>query len=59
MQGTGIWVLGGIIAILGIVGLLFASHAEEGPIYTIGLMVFAGAILADLWLVKQSFDRTA
>jgi hypothetical protein len=59
MQGTGIWVMGAIMAILGLVGLLLASHAEDGPMYIVGLIFFLFAVLFDFWLVKQSFDRPA
>ena len=59
MQGTGIWAVGGIMAILGIVGLILAAHAEDGPMYLVGLVFFLFTILFDLWLVKQSFDRAA
>ena len=59
MQGTGIWAVGGIMAILGIVGLILAAHAEDGAMYLVGLVFFLFTILFDLWLVKQSFDRAA
>ena len=57
MQGTGIWVLGGLIGLLGIVGLLLAAHAADGPMYIVGLVFFAFAVLFDGWLIKQSYDR--
>ena len=59
MQGTGIWVLGGLVGIIGIVGLLLAAHAEEGPIYIVGLIVFGLAIAVDGWLIKRGYDRAA
>jgi hypothetical protein len=59
MKGTGIWIVGGMIGVLGIIGLLVAAHAEDTPMYLVGIIFFLFAVLFDAWLVKQSFDRAA
>ncbi|MGE0725072.1 MAG: hypothetical protein AB7O45_11900 [Alphaproteobacteria bacterium] len=57
MTGTGTFTLGGLIAILGIVGLFLAANAHDPQMYVVGLIVAAFAVLFDFWLIKRWFDR--
>ena len=57
MQGTGIWLLGTLIGLLGLIGLLLAAHAVDGAMYVVGLLFFLFAVSFDGWLIKQSYDR--
>jgi hypothetical protein len=57
MEGTGNWILGGFVAILGLVGLSFAAHAVDGAIYYAGLMVFVFAVLFIMAQLKYHFDQ--
>lgn len=52
----GPWITGGAAALLGIAGLLGASHAD-GTARIMGLMLFVLAILLDFVLVKHAFDK--
>jgi hypothetical protein len=56
MEGTGKWVAGGAVAILGIIGLFLASGAGDRGIYLFGLALFAFAIFYVFALIKQGFD---
>jgi UDP-N-acetylmuramyl pentapeptide phosphotransferase/UDP-N-acetylglucosamine-1-phosphate transferase len=57
MEGTGAWILGGLIAMLGLIGLYFASHAVDGAIYYTGLLVFVFSVLFVMAQVKHHFDQ--
>ena len=59
MQGTGNWILGGLIAIFGIVGLFVSSGAgtEQPVAYFGGLAFFIFAMLFILLLIKRGFDH--
>lgn len=53
---NGVWLLGGAATILGIAGLLGASHAH-GAAQTMGILLFVFAVLLDFLLIKHSYDR--
>ncbi|HVM80292.1 MAG TPA: hypothetical protein VMU06_14810 [Stellaceae bacterium] len=50
------WILGLVLAFLGIVGLFLASGAYDIGMYFFGLALFAFAVLFNFWLVKKHFD---
>ena len=50
------WILGLVLAFLGIVGLFLASGAYDVGMYFFGLALFAFAVLFNFWLVKKHFD---
>jgi len=50
------WILGLVLAFLGIVGLFLASGAYDIGMYFFGLALFVFAVLFDFWLVKKHFD---
>ena len=56
MDGTGRWIAGGVVAILGVIGLFLAAGAADRGIYLFGLALFAFAILYVFALIKQGFD---
>lgn len=53
---NGTWLLGGAATALGIAGLLGASHAH-GAGQTMGILLFAFAVLLDFLLIKHTFDK--
>jgi hypothetical protein len=58
MDGTGRWVAGGLVAMLGVIGLFFAAGADDRGIYLFGLALFAFAMFYVFALIKQSFDAS-
>jgi hypothetical protein len=56
MEGTGKWIAGGVVALLGVIGLFFAAGADDRGIYLFGLALFAFAIFYVFALIKQGFD---
>ena len=48
------WVLGTVMGLVGLLGLLLASHGHEGALYIIGLMLFAFAVAFNYWLIVRN-----
>ena len=57
MQATLIWIIGGIVALLGLVGLFMSAGAIDNGIYLFGLALFAFSILYIFRQIKEAFDR--
>ena len=57
MQESLIWIGGGIVALLGIVGLFLSAYARDTGIYLFGLALFAFAIVYIFRQIKDAFDR--
>ncbi|MBI1774015.1 MAG: hypothetical protein HYR63_01580 [Proteobacteria bacterium] len=57
MQGIGIWLLGALIGLLGLLGLFLASKAADEAMYIVGLIFFGYAVAFDGWLIRRSHDR--
>ena len=57
MQESLIWVGGGIVALLGIVGLFLSAYARDTGIYLFGLALFIFAIVYIFRQIKDAFDR--
>ena len=58
MGGTGRWILGGAVGLLGILGLFLAAHSHDVVEYHwIGLGVFVLSVLYLFLLIKNSYDR--
>jgi hypothetical protein len=53
MNTTLAWIVGGLIAILGLLGLFLAAGAKDGGIYLFGLLLFLFAVLFDFGLIKR------
>jgi hypothetical protein len=56
MDGIAKWCIGGVVAVLGIVGLFLAARAVDQGIHLFGLALFLFAILYVFALIKQGFD---
>lgn len=46
-----------VIGIIGLVGLYFASNAQDGGIYYGGLLIFVIAVGYIFWQVKRAMDE--
>lgn len=55
MQGTLIWIIGGIMGILALLGLFIASHAHGGSGETLGLGLFMVCVLGVFYLINKGF----
>lgn len=49
--GAGSWVLGGLIAFFGLLGLFLASRALDGTVYWVGLLAFLFSIFFNFNLI--------
>lgn len=49
--GAGSWVLGGLVAFVGMLGLFLASRALDGTVYWVGLLVFLFAVFFNYNLI--------
>ena len=57
MQDIFAWLVGGIIAIVGVIGLFLSSRAVDIIFAGFGMALFAFAILFIFLQIKRSFDR--
>lgn len=58
MQGTGKWIMGGLMALMGLIGLFVAARGGDNPVaYYGGLGFFAFAVLVIMWWIKSAFDH--
>lgn len=53
MGNVGRWVTGGLIAVLGLVGLVMASPAHDDMFYFAGLLIFVFAIFMIFRLIGK------
>ena len=56
MDGVGRFIGGGMIAIVGIFGLLFSARAHDGAFSVFGLLIFGFAVLMLFRLIAISID---
>ncbi|MBU0724050.1 MAG: hypothetical protein KJ904_08370 [Alphaproteobacteria bacterium] len=56
MTPTGVWLLGGVSTLLGLIGLILAAGAQDATIYLFGLSLFGFGILFTFGLMRRSFD---
>lgn len=56
MDGTGKWVAGGVLGLLGIFGLLAASRAADSAFYYGGFIVFLAAVAVIFRMIGSAFD---
>jgi uncharacterized membrane protein (DUF4010 family) len=56
MQATGPWIIGGIVALAGLLGLFLAAHAVDDGVYIFGLGLFAFAVLFVFSQMRRAFD---
>ena len=57
MNGVSDWILGGLTAILAVIGLYVASHAHDEVGYYGGLIFFVFAVGLIFFQIKRGFDR--
>ena len=57
MQESLIWIGGGIVALLGIVGLFLSAYAYDTGMYLFGLALFAFAVIYIFRQIQHAFDR--
>ncbi|MFO1127129.1 MAG: hypothetical protein U1E66_01630 [Rhodospirillales bacterium] len=55
----GRWVVGFMVAVIGLFALYLASRAEEQVMYYTGILFFIGAVLFNFLQIKQFYDRDA
>lgn len=55
MEGTGKWVLNGIVAVLGVIGLFVAAGTSESVAYYGGLGFFAFSVLFIMLQIKRAY----
>jgi hypothetical protein len=56
MAGTGKWIVGGIVSLLGLIGLFLAANAKDDGIYLFGFAVAAFAVFYVFAAIKNAFD---
>jgi uncharacterized membrane protein (DUF4010 family) len=56
MQDTGPWIIGGIVALAGLLGLFLAADAVDDGVYIFGLGLFAFAVLFVFAQMRRAFD---
>jgi len=52
-----IWITGGMLVVIGLIGLKIASGAHGSTLYWLGLGVFVVTVLGVFQLIKRSFDE--
>ncbi|HWA43208.1 MAG TPA: hypothetical protein VHA10_08350 [Hypericibacter adhaerens] len=52
------WIIGGVIALLGILGLFLASGASDTGIYLFGLLLFLFAVLFAFGLIRRGIPNS-
>jgi len=51
MNGTGKWIGGGLLTILGLLGLGVSAHSDDAPFALFGLLLFAFALVVIFRLI--------
>lgn len=51
------FIVGMIVAVLGLIGLIMASGAYDNAIFVFGLSLAGFAVLFDIGLIRRHFDR--
>lgn len=58
MEGTGKWIAGGAIGLVGVLALFVSAHAHGGGLYYAGIAVFILAVVIIFAMLKRHFDMT-
>jgi len=53
------FIVGALVAVLGLVGLTLAAGAYDNGIFIFGMSLAAFAVLFDIGLIRRYFDRQA
>lgn len=56
MEGVGSWIVNGVVALAGVLGLFLAANAVDGAFYGFGLLLFVFAALFVFASIKNAFD---
>jgi hypothetical protein len=51
------WVVGMMVAVIGLFGLYLSSRAEDAMMYYVGIALFVGSLLFNFFLIKQAYDE--
>lgn len=57
MQGTGSWIIGGVLGLLAFLGLLAASRAADDAFYYGGWILAIGCVAAIFYRVNKHYDH--
>jgi len=57
MTNTANWIIGGVVALLGLTGLFLAAHGLDDGVYLFGLGLFAFAVLFLFSLIGRTVGR--
>lgn len=58
MQDIVTWIINGLVALAGILGLFLAANAVDAGFYGFGLLLFVFAILFIFMNIKKAFDES-
>ena len=56
MQAVASWIVGAVVAVMGLMGLFLASRAADDALALFGLALFAFATLFVFGLIKRGYD---
>jgi hypothetical protein len=56
MSRVSTWLVGIMVAAIGLVGLVLASRAEDGPLALFGGALFVFAVLFEFGLIRRVYD---
>ncbi|MGE5442454.1 MAG: hypothetical protein ACM3Q0_05290 [Bacteroidota bacterium] len=59
MPDVGRWVVGFMVAGIGLFALYLASRAEDAVMYYTGIGFFIASVLFNFLQIKQAYDETA
>lgn len=58
MEDIVAWIINGLVALAGILGLFLAANAADGGFYAFGLLLFVFAVLFIFMSIKKAFDES-
>jgi hypothetical protein len=53
----GRWIAGFAASLIGLLGLVAAAKSDDPPMYVVGLIVFAAAVLFDFSMIRAATGR--
>ena len=56
MPDVGRWVVGFMVAVVGLFALYLASRAEDSVMYYTGISFFVASVLFNFYQIKQAYD---
>lgn len=57
MPNVGRWVVGFMVALIGVFALFISSRAEDLMMYYTGIVFFIASVLFNFLQIKQSYDE--